>query len=162
MAEKKIGAKIVIDGESEFRANLNSAKTALNNFDSELKLVSASYKNNANSLEALRAKQQVYIKLQEEQRNKVSLLAEMQEKAIRKLEDEQSTLTSLGQKREQLKNALEEAINISLSSSNLYSSGFERQNSSGITILLGNIFSGVKYVIILRSLCKFLEVDFLA
>ena len=48
MAEKKIGAKIVIDGESEFRANLNSAKTALNNFDSELKLVSASFKNNAN------------------------------------------------------------------------------------------------------------------
>ena len=111
MAEKKIGAKIVIDGESEFRANLNSAKTALNNFDSELKLVTASFKNNANSLEALRAKQQVYIKLQEEQRNKVSLLAEMQEKAIRKLEDEQSTLTSLGQKREQLNQALEEAKN---------------------------------------------------
>ena len=62
MAEKKIGAKIVIDGESEFRANLNSAKKALSNFESELKLVDTQYKNNANSLEALRAKQQVYIK----------------------------------------------------------------------------------------------------
>ncbi|MBO5032171.1 MAG: phage tail tape measure protein [Lachnospiraceae bacterium] len=111
MAEKKIGAKIVIDGEAEFRANLTSAKTALNNFQSELKLVTASFKDNANSLEALRAKQQVYIKLQEEQKNKVFLLQEMQDKVVKKYEEEQNTLTKLKQKREQLNNALEDAKN---------------------------------------------------
>lgn len=107
----KIGAKIVIDGESEFRANLTSAKKALDNFQSELKLVTTQFKNNANSLEALRAKQEAYIKLQEEQKNKVSLLAEMQDKVIKKYEAETSTLQDLGQQRDKLNAALEEAKN---------------------------------------------------
>lgn len=85
MAEKKIGARIVIDGESEFRSNLISAKAALNKFQSELKLVNTVYKDNADSLEALREKQQVYINLQQEQRNKVHLLAEMQDKAVKNI-----------------------------------------------------------------------------
>ena len=109
MAEKKIGAKIVIDGESEFRANLNSAKKALSNFESELKLVDTQYKNNANSLEALRAKQQVYIKLQEEQKNKVALLEDIQSKAIQKYNEEKNTLENLAKKRDNLNQALEDA-----------------------------------------------------
>lgn len=109
MAEKKIGAKIVIDGESEFRASMISAKKALDNFDSELNKINKTYKNNANSLEALRAKQQVYTKLQEEQTHKVSLLTEMQDKAVKKLEEEQYTLTALSNRRELLNQRLEEA-----------------------------------------------------
>ncbi len=109
MAEKKIGARIVIDGESEFRSNLISAKAALNKFQSELKLVNTVYKDNADSLEALREKQQVYINLQQEQRNKVHLLAEMQDKAVKKYTEEQSILTGLEQKREELNSALQNA-----------------------------------------------------
>ncbi|MEZ3446198.1 MAG: phage tail tape measure protein [Lachnospiraceae bacterium] len=109
MAEKKIGARIVIDGESEFRANLNSAKTALSRFQSELKLVNTVYKDNANSLAALRDKQQVYINLQQEQRNKVQLLAEMQDKAVKKLNEEQKALAELEQNRNELNTALEKA-----------------------------------------------------
>jgi TP901 family phage tail tape measure protein len=112
MAEKKIGAKIVIDGESEFRANLNSAKQALGNFQSELKLVTSGYKDNANSLEALRAKQEVYTKLQDEQNKKIQLLSEMQEKAIKKYEQEQTVLENLGKKRETLNESLEEAKSV--------------------------------------------------
>ena len=96
MAEKKIGARIVIDGESEFRANLTSAKAALNKFQSELKLVNTVYKDNADSLEALREKQQVYINLQQEQRNKVHLLAEMQDKAVKKYTEDNQTDTVYG------------------------------------------------------------------
>ena len=57
MAERKIGGKLVIDGEAEFRANLTSAKTSLSAVQSELKLVTAKFKSNADSLEALNAKQ---------------------------------------------------------------------------------------------------------
>ena len=109
MSEKKIGARIVIDGESEFRANLTSAKAALNKFQSELKLVNTVYKENANSLEALREKQQVYINLQQEQRNKVQLLTEIQDKAVKKYEAEQGILAGLEQKREALNASMEKA-----------------------------------------------------
>lgn len=109
MSEKKIGARIVIDGESEFRANLTSAKAAVNKFQSELKLLNTVYKDNADSLEALREKQQVYINLQQEQRNKVHLLTEMQDRAVKKYTEEQNVLAGLEQKREELNSALENA-----------------------------------------------------
>lgn len=109
MAEKKIGARIVIDGESEFRANLASAKTALSRFQNELKLVNTVYKDNANSLAALRDKQQVYINLQQEQRKKVQLLTEIQDKAVKKLNEEQKALSELEQNRNDLNGALEKA-----------------------------------------------------
>lgn len=102
MAEKKIGAKLVIDGEAEFRANLTSAKTAMSKFQNELKLVNTVYKDNANSLAALRDKQQVYINLQEEQRNKVRLLTDIQDKAVKKYEEEQKMLSGLKQKKKSL------------------------------------------------------------
>lgn len=109
MAEKKIGARIVIDGEAEFRANLTSAKTALNKFQSELKLVNTVYKDNANSLAALRDKQQVYINLQQEQSNKIHLLTEMQNKAVKKYDEEQKKLSELEQKRNEINSALDRA-----------------------------------------------------
>lgn len=109
MAEKKIGAKIAIDGEAEFRANLTSAKTAVDRFRSELKLINTVYKGNANSLAALRDKQQAYISLQQEQGNKVRLLTEIQDKAVKKYEEEQDTLSGLGKKREELNSALDRA-----------------------------------------------------
>lgn len=112
MAQKKIGGKLVIDGEAEFRANLASAKTALSAVQSELKLVTTRFKDNANSLEALNAKQQVYIKLQMEQKNKVALLAEMQDKVIKKLDAEKNTLEDLAQSRERLSNELENAKSV--------------------------------------------------
>lgn len=109
MAEKKIGARIVIDGESEFRANLTSAKTALNKFQSELKLVNTKYRDNADSLEALQKKQEVFINLQQEQRKKVQLFTEMQDKAAQKYQEEQDVLKEIGKKREELNTKLETA-----------------------------------------------------
>lgn len=109
MAEKKIGARIVIDGEAEFRSKLASSKTALSAFQSELKLVTAKFKDNKDSLDALAAKQQVYIKLQEEQKNKLALLQDMQDKAARKYDAEKEALKELGQAREKLNDDLENA-----------------------------------------------------
>ena len=66
MSQKKIGAKIVIDGEQEFRAALTQSRNALKEFDSELKLVTTQFKDNEKSMEALKSKQAVYQKQQQE------------------------------------------------------------------------------------------------
>lgn len=111
MAEGKIGAKVVIDGESEFRSNLASSKKALENFQSELKLVTAQFRNNENSLEALTKKQQAYTKIQDEMKRKQSLLSEMQGKAAEKYKEEQQALEKLSKEKEKLTTQLEEAKN---------------------------------------------------
>ncbi len=111
MAEGKIGAKVVIDGESEFRSNLASSKKALENFQSELKLVTAQFRNNENSLEALTKKQQAYTKIQDEMKRKQSLLSEMQGKAAEKYKEEQQALEKLSKEKEKLAAQLEEAKN---------------------------------------------------
>lgn len=81
MAQKKIGAKIVIDGEQEFRSALQQSKNALKEFDSELKLVSAQFKNNEKSMDALKAKQAVYQKQQQELTKQSKILVEQIQKA---------------------------------------------------------------------------------
>lgn len=111
MAEGKIGAKVVIDGESEFRSSLASSKKALENFQSELKLVTAQFRNNENSLEALTKKQQAYTKIQDEMKRKQSLLSEMQGKAAEKYKEEQQALEKLSKEKEKLAAQLEEAKN---------------------------------------------------
>ena len=78
---KKIGAKIVIDGEAEFRSAINSSKNAMKEFDSEMKLVTAQFKNNAQSMEALKSKQAVYQKQQQELTKQNKLLVEQIQKA---------------------------------------------------------------------------------
>ena len=109
MAQKKIGAKIVIDGESEFRSALNQSKTALKEFDSELKLVTAQFKNNEKSMESLKQKQAVYQKQQAELTKQSKLLVEQIKKAdeaYKKAADEQ---TKQAEKIKKLEKALSEA-----------------------------------------------------
>ena len=109
MSEKKIGAKIVIDGEQEFRSALNSSKTALKEFDSELKLVTTQFKNNEKSMEALKSKQAVYQKQQQELTKQSKILVEQIQKAneaYKKAEDAQQKQID---KIKKLESALEKA-----------------------------------------------------
>jgi DNA repair exonuclease SbcCD ATPase subunit len=69
-----IGAKIVLEGEKEYKQAINNCNSAMRVLKSELKAVSAEYANNANSLEALRAKNDLYTKQQSEQEKKLALL----------------------------------------------------------------------------------------
>ena len=109
MSEKKIGAKIVIDGEQEFRSALNQSKTALKEFDSELKLVTTQFKNNEKSMEALKSKQAVYQKQQQELTKQSKILVEQIQKAneaYKKAEDAQAKQV---EKIKRLESALEKA-----------------------------------------------------
>ena len=109
MSQKKIGAKIVIDGEQEFRSALQQSKNALKEFDSELKLVTAQFKNNEQSMDALRAKQAVYQKQQQELAKQSQILVEQIKKANTAYKTAEEAQAKQAEKIKQLEKALEEA-----------------------------------------------------
>lgn len=57
MAVKTIATRLVLDGEAEYRAKLKNINAELSLQKSELEKIQAQYKNNANGMEALSAKQ---------------------------------------------------------------------------------------------------------
>lgn len=109
MSEKKIGAKIVIDGEQEFRSALNQSKTALKEFDSELKLVTTQFKNNEKSMEALKSKQAVYQKQQQELTKQSKILVEQIQKANEAYKKAEDAQTKQVEKIKKIEQALEKA-----------------------------------------------------
>lgn len=54
-----IGPKIGIDGEKEFRQELNQINTTLKTLGTEMKKVSSEFQENENSQEALKKKNEV-------------------------------------------------------------------------------------------------------
>ena len=109
MSQKKIGAKIVIDGEQEFRSALQQSKNALKEFDSELKLVSAQFKNNERSMDALRAKQAVYQKQQQELTKTSKILVEQIQKANTAYKSAEDAQAKQAEHIKKLEKALEDA-----------------------------------------------------
>ena len=109
MAAKKIGAKIVIDGEQEFRQALLQSKNAMKEFDSEMKLVTAQFKNNEKSMEALKSKQAVYQKQQQELTKQSKLLVEQIQKASTEYNKAAQAQEKQADKIKKLEQALEKA-----------------------------------------------------
>ena len=109
MAQKKIGAKIVIDGEQEFRQALLQSKNAMKEFDSEMKLVTAQFKNNEKSMESLKSKQAVYQKQQQELTKQSKLLVEQIQKASVEYNKASTAQEKQAEKIKQLEKALEKA-----------------------------------------------------
>lgn len=107
--KKKIGAKIVVDGEREFRAALAACKNTTNQYKSELALLTAQFDKNQNSLEALTKKQEAYSKIAEEVTHKKELYQKVQEESIRVYAKEEEKLSSLARAREDAAQKLEKA-----------------------------------------------------
>lgn len=73
MADKNenIKTRLSIDGEAEYKAACKEINSNLKVLNSEMKLVTAEYKDNASSVEALKQKQEVLQKVYDEQAKKV-------------------------------------------------------------------------------------------
>lgn len=82
-AKNTIGGKIVIDGVKEYNESMRSMKAGQAELRSEMKLCAETYKENANSIEALRAKQEILTRQIEAQNEKVKA----QEKVLKAAED---------------------------------------------------------------------------
>ena len=77
MAQGTIGTKLVMEGEKEYTASINSIKTAQSELKAEMRLVSAEFKNEANSEDALRAKQEILTRQVQQTEKQVGLLTNM-------------------------------------------------------------------------------------
>lgn len=78
--EQEIRTKIAVDGESEYKKACADINASLRALDSELKLTAARFDDNANSIEALTAKQDILSKKYDEQKLKVAAAEEMLKK----------------------------------------------------------------------------------
>jgi len=81
--EEQIKTSIELTGEKEYRAACNSINSSLREIGSEMKLTTAEFADNADSVEALTAKQKLLQKQFDEQAKK----AEAAEKALKKMRD---------------------------------------------------------------------------
>jgi phage-related protein len=77
----KIGAGLALDGEAEFKKAVTGINKDLSVLGSEMKKVTAQFDGNANSMEALTAKQDVYNKRADEQRKKIEVMTAALENA---------------------------------------------------------------------------------
>lgn len=73
MADKtqNVKTRLSFDGEAEYKAACKEINSTLKVLNSEMKLVTAEYKDNASSVDALKAKQAVLQKTYDEQAKKV-------------------------------------------------------------------------------------------
>ena len=70
----KIGAGIALDGEADFKRAISGINKDINVLGSEMKKVTAQFADNADSMEALTAKQDVYNKRADEQKKKIDTI----------------------------------------------------------------------------------------
>lgn len=76
-----IGPKIGIEGYAEFKKSIKSIDSEIKGFGSELKLVTAMYDENGESMEALTAKNEALQKLYDAQEKKVAELSKVLERS---------------------------------------------------------------------------------
>lgn len=69
-----IGPKIILEGEKEYRKAVSDVNSAMRVLKSEMRAVTAEFDGNANSIEALRKKNENLVKQQAEQEKSVKLL----------------------------------------------------------------------------------------
>ena len=80
MATRTIGTEIVLSGEKQFNDAMKSVNSNLKTMKSDMALVSAEFADNADSVEALTAKQKLLQSSVDQHRAKVDALREMYEK----------------------------------------------------------------------------------
>ena len=76
MAVRNITTKIAVDGEQEFKKQMGEVNRELRNLKSEMGLVEAEFKGQANSVEALTRKDELLRKEIEQQQEKIKALAQ--------------------------------------------------------------------------------------
>lgn len=109
MATRTITTRIALDGERDFKAQMAQVNGELRNLKSEMTLVDATFKGQANTTEALTAKHKVLRGSVEQQREKVRALTQALEDATQAYGDNDKRTDGY---RQSLSRALAELINL--------------------------------------------------
>lgn len=83
MAVRTIATDLTLTGEKEFNDQMKSVNSNLKNLKTDMAAVTAEFRGNADSAEALAAKQKILQETADQQREKVRALAAMHEKMVR-------------------------------------------------------------------------------
>lgn len=102
MGKGTIGARMVLEGESQYRAALKGIKTEQRELKSEMKLCQTTFRDNQNSLEALTKKHEILTKQVASQTEKIDVYKQAVEKAS-------AMQTTAAKKMDELKTALTDA-----------------------------------------------------
>lgn len=102
MAGNTIGAKIVLDGEADYRKALKNINTEQKELRSEMKLASSAFSEQQNSVETLTKKNEILSKQYEKQEEKVEIYSKAVADSAKKQEE-------AGSKVAELKDSLEKA-----------------------------------------------------
>lgn len=111
MATRTISTRLAVEGESQYKAAISSVNAELRNMQSALKMTESQYKTNANSIEALTAKDRALNNLLEVQKQKVTEVEAGLKNAQQAEEKYAAKKAELTQKIEENCRALEELKN---------------------------------------------------
>lgn len=100
--QPKIGGKIVLDGEKEYKQALTSINSEMRVLQSEVKKVSSEFGSNQSSIQAITAKNEVLTKQYETQKQKVNTLQDALKNAV-------NNQNKISQSTEKYKSALADA-----------------------------------------------------
>ena len=100
--QPKIGGKIVLDGEKEYKQALSSINSEMRVLQSEVKKVSSEFGSNQSSIQAITAKNEVLTKQYEAQKQKVNTLQDALKNAV-------NNQNKISQSTEKYKSALADA-----------------------------------------------------
>ncbi len=105
MAGKKIGLVLALDGEKEFTQALQNAKKETNLYKTELKNLSQEFSENANSMNALKAKQEALAKQQDAYQRKLNTAKAGLDNAKKAYNQQSDALEDLRKRLEEAKKA---------------------------------------------------------
>lgn len=108
MSKGTIGAKIVLDGEKEYREALKNINAAQKELRSEMKLCTTQYSDTQNSLEALNKKTEILTKQIGNQEQKIEIYTKAVEDSNKKQEEAKKKVDALTGQYEKASKELEE------------------------------------------------------
>jgi predicted nucleic acid-binding Zn-ribbon protein len=128
MADRKIGAKIVLEGENEYRDAVKSCNEQLTKMKTALQATEEHYKGNANSMEALTAKAKALSDVHQAQIEKIDKL----KSALQSAKEEQTKYSDrVIELKSKLENAAQEMSKLESSTEDTTDAQFKLQDEIG-------------------------------
>lgn len=113
MSGNTIGAKIVLEGEADYRKALKNINTEQKELRSEMKLANSQFKDQQNSIEALSKKNEILQKQYEKQKEKVKIYSEAVVDAAKRQEEAGSKVAGLRDELEKANKKMDEMADVS-------------------------------------------------
>ena len=108
MATKRASLILSVDGGAKYKQDLNNATKETRLYKAELEAVQETYKDNANSIEALEEKQKTLLKIQQSYKKQLDAAKAGHQNAVKEYEKQSAAVDELSEKLEAAKKKLDD------------------------------------------------------